>query len=46
MDLANGLSITSWQVRPAYVEGVDRPTPLLYLQNGGETTAKMLLAKR
>ena len=46
MDLANVLSITPWQARPCYVEGVDRPTPLLYLQNGGETTAKMLLAKR
>jgi L-fucose/D-arabinose isomerase len=46
MDLANVLSATPWQARPAYVEGVDRPTPLLYVQNGGETTAKMLLAGR
>jgi len=42
MDLANVLSATPWQARPAYIEGVDRPTPLLYIQNGGEATAKML----
>ncbi|HOM82789.1 MAG TPA: hypothetical protein PLZ94_13480 [Armatimonadota bacterium] len=42
MDLANVLSATPWQDRPSYIEGVDRPTPLLYIQNGGEATAKML----
>jgi L-fucose isomerase len=42
MDLANVLSGTPWQARPAFIEGTDRPLPLLYLQNGGETTAKML----
>lgn len=46
MDLANVLSLTPWQARPTYLEGVDRPTPLLYIQNGGETAAKMMLAKR
>ncbi|NLC57715.1 MAG: hypothetical protein GX774_12820 [Armatimonadetes bacterium] len=42
MDLTNVLSLTPWQARPAYLEGVDRPTPLLYLQNGGEANAKLL----
>jgi len=46
MDLANVLSVTPWQKRPAYIEGVDRPTPLLYLMNGGETATKLALAKR
>ena len=41
MDLANVLSVTPWQNRPSYIEGVDRPTPLFYLINGGETTAKL-----
>jgi len=41
MDLANVLSVTPWQARPNYIEGVDRPTPLLYLINGGETAAKL-----
>ncbi len=46
MDLANVLSCTPWQARPDYVEGTDRPTPLLYIMNGGETTAKLALARR
>jgi len=46
MDLANVLSLTPWQNRPAYIEGVDRPVPLLYLANGGETAAKLAIAKR
>lgn len=45
MDLANVLSVAPWAARPAFVEGTDRPTPLLYLKNGGETTAKMLLKR-
>ena len=44
MDLANVLSVTPWQARPAYLEGVDRPTPLLYLVNGGENATKLRLA--
>jgi len=44
MDLANVLSVTPWQARPAYLEGVDRPTPLLYLINGGENATKLRLA--
>jgi len=42
MDLANVLSVAPWQARPAFIEGVDRPTPLLYLLNGGENVAKRL----
>jgi L-fucose isomerase len=42
MDLANVLSATPWNERPAYVEGSDRPLPLLYIINGGENAAKML----
>ena len=45
MDLANVLSVTPWQERPAYVEGVDRPQPLLYLLNGGEVNTKLLRAR-
>lgn len=46
MDLANVLSGTPWAKRPSWIEGVDRPTPLLYLLNGGENDAKMLRARR
>lgn len=45
MDLCNILSATPWQARPSYLEGVDRPMPLLYIANGGETNAKLLLRK-
>ena len=44
MDLANVLSVTPWQARPAFLEGTDRPTPLLYLLNGGEAATKTRLA--
>lgn len=43
MDLANVLSVAPWQERPAFVEGVDRPQPLIHLINGGEARAKELL---
>jgi L-fucose/D-arabinose isomerase len=46
MDLNNVLSITPWAARPAYIEGVDRPVPLLYLANGGETNAKLMLGRK
>ncbi len=45
MDLTNTVSGTPWAARPSFVEGVDRPTPLLYIQNGGEFNAKMLRKK-
>ena len=44
MDLTNVLSVTPWAERPAYIQGADRPLPLLYLLNGGETTVKLLRA--
>jgi len=46
MDLANVMSVTPWQNRPCFIEGTDRPLPLLYLLNGGETNAKRLRAGR
>jgi L-fucose isomerase len=46
MDLANVLSVAPWQERPAFIEGEDRPLPLLYLLNGGEATAKMMRGRR
>ncbi|MGZ4398085.1 MAG: hypothetical protein ACXVZ1_06665 [Gaiellaceae bacterium] len=46
MDLNNVLSQTPWAARPQYVEGVDRPVPLLYLINGGETSAKLMLGAK
>ncbi len=45
MDLNNVLSATPWQARPPFREGVDRPLPLLYIQNGGETNTKLRLAQ-
>jgi L-fucose/D-arabinose isomerase len=42
MDLANVLSVTPWQAKPAFRENIDRPLPLLYLLNGGETQTKIL----
>ena len=41
MDLANVLSVTPWSQRPSFIEGVDRPLPLLYLINGGERITKL-----
>lgn len=41
MDMANVLSVTPWAARPEFEEGADRPLPLLYLINGGETQAKI-----
>jgi len=42
MDLANVLSVTPWQAKPRFIEGTDRPLPLLYVINGGEDHAKIL----
>jgi len=44
-DLTNVLSVTPWAARPSFVEGVDRPQPLIHLINGGENSAKALLAR-
>jgi len=46
MDPNNVLSQANWAARPAYIEGMDRPIPLLYLMNGGETNAKLMLSRR
>jgi L-fucose isomerase len=46
MDLNNVLSQANWAARPPYMEDVDRPTPLLYLANGGENNAKLMLGNR
>ena len=46
MDMTNVLSCTPWNARPAWIEGVDRPMPLLHIINGGETAAKILTAGR
>jgi L-fucose isomerase len=45
MDLTNVLSVAPWQARPAFIEGIDRPTPLMFLINGGENETKKLRAK-
>ena len=45
MDMANVLSVAPWSARPNYIEGVDRPLPLLYLLNGGETETKLRRCK-
>jgi L-fucose isomerase len=46
MDLAGVASVTPWAARPAFVEGVDRPQPLVHLINGGENAYKQLIAKK
>jgi L-fucose isomerase len=46
MDLNNVLSEANWAARPSFIEGVDRPIPLLYLMNGGENNAKLMLGKK
>ena len=46
MDLTNTFSASDWTARPSFVEGVDRPSPLLYVINGGEKNAKALRLKK
>jgi L-fucose isomerase len=46
MDLNCVLSQANWAARPAFIEGVDRPLPLIYAANGGEDAAKMMLGKK
>ena len=43
MDLIAVKDVTPWTARPKFVEGVDRPLPLLYLLNGGEDACKNLM---
>jgi L-fucose isomerase len=42
MDLTGVLSVAPWADRPKYIEGIDRPQPLVHLINGGADTYKML----
>lgn len=34
MDMTGVVSVTPWAARPSFIEGVDRPKPLLHLING------------
>jgi L-fucose isomerase len=36
----------NWENAAEYTEGLDRPLPMLWRLNGGETAAKMALAAR
>jgi len=42
MDLTGLFNITPWAARPKFIEGIDRPQPLIHLINGGEDTFKLL----
>jgi len=46
MDLMGVLSVTPWAARPRFIEGVDRPQPLVQLLNGGEENYKLLGSRR
>jgi len=46
MDLTSVLSVTPWAARPKFIEGVDRPQPLINLINGGEDAYKMQSTNR
>ncbi len=42
MDLTAVLSVTPWAARPKFIEGVDRPQPLIHLINGGDNAFKLM----
>ncbi len=42
MDMTGVLNVAPWEARPRFVEGTDRPLPLVHLINGGENQFKML----
>jgi len=42
MDLTGVLSVAPWAARPKFIEGTDRPQPLVHLINAGEDTYKLL----
>jgi len=46
MDLTGVLSVAPWAARPKFIEGVDRPQPLIHLINGGEDAFKLLRVNR
>ncbi|AQQ71716.1 L-fucose isomerase [Limihaloglobus sulfuriphilus] len=43
MDMTGVLNCTPWAARPSFIEGVDRPQPLVHLLAGGETAYKSLI---
>jgi len=45
IDLTGVLSVTPWAARPKFIEGVDRPVPLIHLINGGEDTFKLMRSR-
>ncbi len=42
MDLTGVISAAPWAARPVFVEGTDRPQPLIHILNGGENMYKSL----
>ncbi|MCG8527839.1 MAG: hypothetical protein MI748_15765 [Opitutales bacterium] len=42
MDLTGVISATPWAARPDFIEGTDRPQPLIHILNGGENSYKSL----
>lgn len=42
MDLTGVMSVAPWAARPKFIEGIDRPEPLVHLINGGADTFKLL----
>ena len=42
MDLTGVLSVTPWAARPKFIEGLDRPEPLVHLLNGGADSYKQM----
>jgi len=42
MDLTGVLSVAPWAARPKFIEGLDRPEPLVHLINGGADAFKLL----
>lgn len=43
MDLSGVISIAPWAARPKFIEGTDRPQPLIHLLAGGEMNYKSLI---
>jgi L-fucose isomerase len=46
MDMTGVLNVAPWAARPKFIEGVDRPQPLVHLLSGGENAYKALNVKR
>jgi len=45
MDLNGVLSVAPWSNRPGFIEGTDRPEPLIYHVNGGARAYKKMTAR-